>query len=335
MDFDFEEIEKIKRGFKIFFQVLVLLILFSLLGYFSANNQEFLAEEKNERQEKLLDDYFPSAYNGIWFQREHIKLRENSGQPQLSANAYLSVYISESGLRQILTEKNAAQKLPIASITKLMSALVASDKLGWDWHIEIPTPAASGKGSLGRFDSGGKFALKDLLASLLIESDNDAAVALADAIGEERFIKAMNSRAEELGMAGTRYYNPTGLDPDKGAKEINVSTANDIFLLLNYLSEQRQDILGLTSLKEYKIFDVAGRKHHIAKTTDSLLISEDLASRVIGAKTGQTPRARMNLVVALKPLKRAGKIINVVLNSDHSFRDMRELVRWLDAAYRW
>lgn len=335
MDFDFEEIEKIKTGFKIFFQVLALLVLFSLLGYFSANNQEFLAEEKGAKQEKLLDDYFSSAYNGIWFQREHIKLRENSGQPQLSAKAYLSFYISESGLRQILIEKNAEQKFPIASITKLMSALVASEKLDWDRHIEIPTPAASGKGSLGRFDSGGKFALKDLLASLLIESDNDATVALADAIGEERFIKAMNSRAEELGMVGTRYYNPTGLDPDKGAKEINVSTASDIFLLVHYLSEQRRDILGLTSLKEYKIFDVTGRKHHIAKTTDSLLTAADLSSRVIGAKTGQTPRAKMNLVMVLKPLKRGGKIINVVLNSDYSFQDMMELMHWIDASYRW
>ncbi len=338
MVFEFSKIKKAKKRRQDLGSIFLLIILFSFLIFFPEEKQTAFKMPDRLKQQRLTDDYFSTAWNGVGFLRERARPKENIFEPQLLAKSYLLVYVSESGSRQTLAAKDAEKKFPIASLTKLMSAIVVEQNFRPNQILRIPTPQAAGKGSLGRFDSGGEFYVQDLSRSLLIESDNDAAITFAMAAGVDKFIGQMNANAKNIGMRNTAYFNPSGLDPLKdpeNRRKINRSTARDLAILATYVRDKYPDIFEKTALKEYELKYVDGRTHHLVKNTSNIISMDMFPGRIIGSKTGQTPCANMNLITVAKPIRQGGYLIGVVLGSDFSFTDMRNLLRWADRSFFW
>ena len=126
--------------------------------------------------------------------------------PGISAQSFLAVDLKSN---EVLAEKVGAKVLPIASITKLMTALVATDYINIEKTITINSKMITST-SVPRLQAGQQVSIYDLLFPLLLESSNEAAAATAYGLGEERFIKLMNEKAEAIGMTKTHFADPSG-----------------------------------------------------------------------------------------------------------------------------
>lgn len=150
-----------------------------------------------------------------------------------------SYVLMDSKSNTILYGKNAEQKMPVASICKLMTTLLTLEKIDrgellLDEKLVASEYASSVEGSQAFLDAGSEYSVKDLLKSVIVASANDSAIVLAEAIGgsEDNFVIMMNNRAKELGMNNTLYSNSTGLP-----KANQYSTAIDTAILLNKVSK--------------------------------------------------------------------------------------------------
>lgn len=225
-----------------------------------------------------------------------------------------------------LFEKNATAQQPIASLTKLMTALVFLDhNPGFDKNYVV-TSADNVVGGKNNLFIGDTVKVKDLLNTSLIASDNAATMALAHATGlsATQFVAEMNKKAAQLGLFNTSFTEPTGLS-DK-----NVSTARDVARLAKE-ALAHEDIKQATTKKEYSFTTVEGREKKIS-STDYLLYSES-ASKVnlLGGKTGYTESAGYCFVGKFAN-DNQDEIISVVLNSnskDNRFVETKTLVDWI------
>lgn len=152
---------------------------------------------------------------------------------QVEEIAAKSAVLIDGGSGQLLFEKNAHEKMPPASITKIMTLLLVIEaieegKIGWDDMVSCSEHAASMGGTQIWLEPGEEMRLEDLFKAAAVNSANDASMALAEYVAgsEEAFVEQMNARAQELGMTDTTFVNPTGLDA-----EGHVSTAWDIALM--------------------------------------------------------------------------------------------------------
>ena len=263
--------------------------------------------------------------------------QELSG-PQRIYTDYLDVKITarsamaidaQSG--KILYKKNPDEILPMASITKLMTALVFLDH-NPGWQKEWSTiPADRRNGGIIYLNTGEILTLDNLFKTALIVSDNDSAMALSRAAGlsEDEFINQMNIKAKQIGMVNAQFADPTGL------KAANQATASDIIKLLNY-ALQNETIAKTTSTAYYE-FEVQGidKKRTVKlKNTDTLLRSY---LTILGGKTGSLDSAGYNLAVKIKGDKNQ-EIIVVILgsqtNSDR-FQDVKAITDWVFNNYHW
>ena len=132
----------------------------------------------------------------------------------VSTSAAADILMEQSGI--ILSGKNISARMGMASTTKIMTALIAIERLDPDSVVSVPKEAVGIEGSSLYLTEGEKITVSDLLYGLMLESGNDAAVALAIAVSgsEEEFVELMNRRAEELGLEDTHFVNPHGLSDD-------------------------------------------------------------------------------------------------------------------------
>lgn len=157
----------------------------------------------------------------------------------LSAKQYLIADLQNS---TVLAASDLDGVVPIASLTKLMTALVATEEIDLDQDVRIRGGTSSFVSSLiPRLRVGHSASMYSLLQLLLIESSNEAAEVIASVIGREKFIARMNERASEIGMEHTTFTDPSGLDDG------NRSTVGDLFRLTKYISTHRGFILELTA----------------------------------------------------------------------------------------
>lgn len=230
-----------------------------------------------------------------------------------------------------LASWNANRRRPMASVTKVLTAMVVLDEAPLDEIVTIPKLATKGWGSSAGLVAGEEWTVYELLVAMLVRSGNDAAVALAWHVGDrsvEAFVDQMNLRAAELGMADSRFVNPNGLDdPD------HYSTANDLITLtlasLDYVTLQNISRFRVVQLPD----DPTGKSRHV-KNTNLLL---GAYPGVVGLKTGDTPLAdRVLLSVAERGDRR---LVGVVMGTDDHFTDTREMLEWGFTTYglrdRW
>jgi len=195
----------------------------------------------------------------------------------LSAGAYV---VSDLETKEIIIGANDEKVLPIASVTKLVTALVAKELLAPTATIIISQKAYNTYGNTGGFRVGEKIALSDAYYPLLLSSSNDIAEALAETAGREKFITRMNKLVEELGMTDTHFDDPSGLSPD------NVSSSDDLVKLIAYIYKNHQGLLTITREKQYRL----GR--HTWRNLNNV----SLMKYYVGGKNGYTEEANRTLV---------------------------------------
>lgn len=157
----------------------------------------------------------------------------------LSAPIYLSADLQNN---HVFASKNSTEAVPIASITKLVTALVTTEYINLDNTATVPK-AAIVYTSKARLKPGAQYTVYQLLFPLLMESSNEAAETIARFYGRDNFIKHMNDKATSIGMTHSHFADPSGTSED------NVSTAEDLFMLAKYIYNNRSFIFNITSGK--------------------------------------------------------------------------------------
>jgi D-alanyl-D-alanine carboxypeptidase (penicillin-binding protein 5/6) len=183
----------------------------------------------------------------------------------------------------------ADQKLPPASLTKIMTALLVLERANLNAIHTISPKAASETGHRLRLRAGEKYRVRDLLAAMLIESANDAACALAEHVSgsEARFAVLMNERAAKLGLKSTHFTNSAGHHD-----AAHYTTANDL-LVLTEAALERPLFRELVSKVRYEIRSTCGKRHFKLENSNKLLPKYE---GMVGVKTGYTPEAGRCLI---------------------------------------
>ena len=226
--------------------------------------------------------------------------------PDLSAP---SAILADLDTGQVLFQKDARSPRPIASLTKIMTALLVLERSDPDDVVTvsedavIPEDDRPGVSALG-LEVGERIGVGDLLYALLLQSANDAAVALADHVSgsESRFVKRMNARAEEMGMIRTRFRSPNGLD-DRG-----FSTALSL-MRLTRTAMSTPRFADIVSTEFHTIPSPAGGERHI-QNRDALLW---LYPGTTGVKTGYTSKAGYCIVATAE--RDGRRLVAVVLGA--------------------
>lgn len=269
-----------------------------------------------------------------WQPKDFPVIKQNAGAPSLSAESFISVSVTNDGFEKILFEKNKEKQLPIASITKLMTALVASEKYKLDDIITISEDSLKIDGLSGIYKPGDHFFFYNALRAMLIASHNEIAHTLALQTGIPLFIDLMNKKAFELGLSNTIFANETGLDPEIGSNSINRSTVFDIYKLARHIKENNSDIFYITSQNELDLFGIDKNFIGTIRNTNKLLSDQEIPFHMIGGKTGETDLAKQNLTVVTEA-PCGGKIYSVVLDSQNRFDDMKKLLLYINNSYDW
>ena len=267
--------------------------------------------------------------------QEMLPLKKQGATPlKLSSASLLSVFVNEKNQEsKVLFKKDTEKKLAIASLTKLMGALVVARHYSLDEEIVISRAAVLEEENFGQLREGDRFLRRDLLYPLLMESSNDASAAFALEVGMSKFLDLMNQEAGFLGLENTFFVNHAGLDPDISGNPSNYSTTKDLFLLTRYLKTFHSSIFEILGLKERPLHTTDGQFHHTMQNTNELLVLNAWPTKILGGKTGWTPEAQGALVLVLESPKGKGYLINVVLGSTRRFQDMRDLVNWVFNSY--
>lgn len=218
------------------------------------------------------------------------------GDITISAKA---AYVWDVAKQRPLYTKNAQAQLPLASLTKLMTALVASELYDTDTPIPITLDAIRQDGENG-FEDGDEWEVKDLLDFTLMTSSNDGAYALAAAAGtsggdsgEESFVKKMNEKAEEIGLTQTYFINATGLDASE-MQSGSYGSARDVAMLVEYILEHAPHLLQRTTQATASFTNLRGTAYSATNTNEAI---ENL-DYPLASKTGYTVLAGGNLVIA-------------------------------------
>lgn len=239
---------------------------------------------------------------------------------ELEAEAAISLFVDKKNQEKVLFEKNAQKRLPLASLTKLMTALVALENYQISETIEISQKDILTKES--KIYPGQKIKIEKLLHFLIVISENSAAQALANKIGFDLFVFLMNEKAKFLNLKNTFFANPTGLDPLKENEKINYSSAEDLAKLAKYITLKRPFIWQISTLK----------KIDSQENTNKLL---GKVPAILGGKTGETKRAGKCFLLVIQAPNREGFIINVILNAKDHFKEMKKMITWIKHAYEW
>ena len=233
------------------------------------------------------------------------------------ASAYASAssaVLLEQQSGRILYAKNAHEKKRIASITKIMTAILAIESGKLDETVKVSDEAVRAEGSSIYLKPGEKIKLEDLVYGLMLRSGNDSAVAIAEHVGGslDGFVFLMNQKAEEIGMENTYFANPHGLDDH----ENHLSTAYDMAILTQYAmtNDTYQKIAGT---KVHRVPDPAGNWDRVWTNKNRLLTG--LYEYTTGGKTGYTKRAKRTLVTTAS--KDNLDLIAVTLNGPDDWND--------------
>jgi len=260
------------------------------------------------------------------------KINEENLGVELTTSNFL---IQDIKSDKILYGKNYDQQTPIASITKLMTALVFIET-NPDWQAEVKMEQADEtNGAYPHIYRGEVATVRDLFNTMLVSSDNNSAKALVrvSSLSEQQFIKKMNGLAQKYGLKKTSFNDVTGLSNK------NASTAQEISQLLLIALENKK-ISEALRMPAYNFPIRNSEKNRKVYATnillESFLNSEKHGYRIIGGKTGYLPAAGGCLTVVIE--KDGNKVVATVLDSQNRntrFQDLKSLVDWAFSNYKW
>ncbi|MBI4159847.1 D-alanyl-D-alanine carboxypeptidase [Candidatus Wolfebacteria bacterium] len=224
----------------------------------------------------------------------------------------------------ILASRNTNDRWPIASLTKVMSSVIAAETMSPDARVTITEKAGKIEGSAGDLEQGDVFSLRDMIQAMIVASSNRAAQAVAEAESENDFVDRMQIKAHELGMEDTAFVEPTGLS------FLNQSTARDLSALFIYTNRVHPDLLPLSRQKEISIRELTTNIIRILPSVNRFAGKPNF----IGGKTGYTDLARRNFVgffeVHPRTLTGVGvngeTLLSIVLGSPDAFAATNQLI---------
>ncbi|MBM7542482.1 D-alanyl-D-alanine carboxypeptidase family protein [Amphibacillus cookii] len=238
---------------------------------------------------------------------------------QVQAKPFVSAeqaVLLDQATGEILYQKNTEEPQLIASITKIMTALIAIEYSELDEYVKVSNDAVLTEGSSIYLIENERILLKDLVYGLMLRSGNDAAVAIAEHVGEslDGFVFLMNEKAKWLGMNDTSFANPHGLDADN-----HYSTAKDMAILMRYAmgNELFAEITGAKSFQSENRTYAWGNKNKLLTT---------YYPPTIGGKTGYTKAAGRTLVSVAE--KEGKQLIVVTINDPDDWQDHMRLYEW-------
>ena len=227
-----------------------------------------------------------------------------------------SAIMMDTDTKRILYSKNINEQRSVASISKIMTAILAIESGKMDDIVTIGDEIDKSYGSGIYIEKGEEITLRDLVYGLMLRSGNDASYAIANYVDGDNFVDLMNNKAKEIGMVNTVFNNPNGLDEEAG----NYSTAYDMAILTSYA----------TKIEEYQ--KIVGTKQHVVKTNKKtyLWINKNKLlfdyPNVTGGKTGFTRKAKRTLVTTAS--KDDLNLVVVTLNDGNDFVDHKNLFEY-------
>ncbi len=253
-----------------------------------------------------------------------------------------SAYVIDLNTGKVLFEKNSEVQLPLASLTKLLTAVTAVDLVPDYTVVSIDKESIKNDGDSGLVPDE-KFKLKDLINLMLVSSSNDGASALAASVGaietgkmpdsknytanETVFVKKMNEKIQALGLKQTFVLNSTGLDTT-GNLSGGYGSAKDIGMLFAYILKNRPDLVSSTQKENIELSSLD--KKHVAKNTNTEVKN---IPGLLGSKTGYTDLAGGNLVIAFDAGFNKPIIISILGSTEEGrFEDVNKLV-WTSLEY--
>jgi D-alanyl-D-alanine carboxypeptidase len=315
---------KISKNIKLLSISIIFSMFFGFgINVFEKNIEDFFYAMQLEKYPALSADI--SSFS---LSQKHLNEYEKTHELEVSAKSAISIFVDPQGKNTIVFQKNEDQKLPIASLTKLMTALVVSNIYQVSDTIKISKQAIQQEGNEVALKVGEELSINELLHIMLIESSNDAAYSLAtpgsktQKMSEKSFVDLMNLYASyTLGLnpENTHFINSTGLDPKEPFEDINHSTVKDLAKLVQYLLKNKPEIIDIISQKENMSF------HYMLESTNELFGKVD---GIIGGKTGYTDKADGCLILILKGPSKNSYFINIILGSNDRFGEMEKIINW-------
>ncbi|OGZ07744.1 MAG: hypothetical protein A3D65_01420 [Candidatus Lloydbacteria bacterium RIFCSPHIGHO2_02_FULL_50_13] len=246
-----------------------------------------------------------------------------------------SAYVWDVNAHRKLYAKNAEARLPLASVTKIMTALVAAEAMPKDTLVTIGREDIAQEGDTGLY-AGEVWTLEKLLAFTLVASSNDGASAIAAAGSislqggpgtttlphKDIFVLHMNEKARAIGLTQTTFQNESGLDVAAGVSG-GYGSARDMAMLFEYVFRKHPDIFLPTAQSRLTLRSESGFVHEVANTNQDVVA----ISGIIGSKTGYTELAGGNLVVVVD-IGISHPVVIVVLGStqEKRFEDVKKLI---------
>lgn len=243
--------------------------------------------------------------------------------PQIAARAYL---LQDFNSGRLLAEKDVHERVEPASLTKLMTAYIVfseleSDSISLGDQVRVSEAAWRMGGSRMFIEVNKRVSVEDLLKGMIIQSGNDASVALAEHVAgsEDAFASLMNSYADKLGMTGTHFVNSTGMpDPD------HYTTANDLAILTRALIRDYPQYYKWYSQREFTFNDIR------QSNRNKLLWRDD---SVDGVKTGHTKSAGFCLIASAQ--RNGMRLISIVLGTKSENARAQESQKLLNYGFRF
>ncbi|MCK4919091.1 MAG: D-alanyl-D-alanine carboxypeptidase [Candidatus Pacebacteria bacterium] len=313
---------------------IVLLVFLSQLGVVSEgqNNAEFLT--KLIKSESIEEKFIFQEENWNYY-NENIKLENKLfSLPNKIKDDYIdidsnSAIAFDTETDFVLYSKSSNEKMPIASISKIMTALVVLENSKLDNSVVISENAYNTEGRKEGLSVREEISVENLMKIMIVGSNNVAATAFAEHIGGnvDNFVILMNEKVKELGLKDTIFYNSTGLDQ----KNMNVSTAFDIAQLVDY-SLNIPLIWEYSTMQSVSVSSLDGKLKHNVKNTNLLLGKME---NIAGGKTGFTDQAGECLVLISNKPEENRKVITVVLGASDRFLQTEKLRNWVFENYEW
>ncbi len=260
------------------------------------------------------------AVKSAFISEPPMPVSKNIAAPDLTATG---VYIYDLGTGVVLYEKEPHRRLKMASLTKIMTSLVALDYYDIDSVLSVRN-GQSANGSTAKLKKGDKFIASDLLYALLVPSGNDAAITLAENYpgGYQAFISRMNSKTIEMGLQNTHFVNVSGVESQN-----HYTSAYDITMIAKS-ALSRPQFAQVVSTQKVTIKSLKGNLYPL-ETTNILLGDQG----IYGVKTGWTPEAGECLVILAE--KDGHQVIISLLNSQDRFGEAQTLFDWIFQNYSW
>jgi len=265
--------------------------------------------------QKYLENCFFSFIAQPILDIPELKIPVKKPKPEIDAKSVISFRIGKR--EKVLLSKNPEDVLPVASLTKLVTAMIAFKNYDLSDQIRISKIAAKQEDvpNYGNLKEGEVFSVKKLLNLLLVYSSNDAAYALAEKMGIENFVEKMNQKAREIGMEKTAFFNPTGLrDVD-----LNLSTVNDLLKMVRYILKEKPEIFEMT--KEKGVYEASN-------SIFDIILPE--GKELVGGKTGYLPEAGGCMIYIFKD-ESGTLFLNIVLGTnkvEERVSQTQKLVDW-------